>query len=68
VPARVPAAIVRGLNLELVKIARQPDVRGRLEAQGAEVKGSSPGEFAAFIVAERARWGAVIRAAGIRAE
>lgn len=68
VPARVPAAIVKRLHGELAKIARQPDVKERLEAQGAEVIGSTPEEFAAFIVAERARWGKVIRAAGIKAE
>lgn len=68
VPARVSAAIVKRLHAELARIARQPDVKDRLEAQGAEVIGSSPDEYAAFIVSERARWGKVIRAAGIKSE
>jgi tripartite-type tricarboxylate transporter receptor subunit TctC len=68
VPARVPDAIVRRLHGELAKIARQPEVKDRLEAQGAEVFGNTPDEFAAFIRAESARWGKVIKAAGIKAE
>jgi tripartite-type tricarboxylate transporter receptor subunit TctC len=68
VPARVSPAIVKRLNDELVKIARSPDVKDRLEAQGAEVKGTTPEEFGAFIKSERERWGKVIRAAGVKAE
>jgi len=68
VPVRVPADIVKRLHGELAKIARLPDVKDRLEAQGAEVIGNMPDEFAVFIAAERARWGKVIRAAGIKAE
>ena len=68
VPARVPDAIVKRLHGELAKIARLPEIKDRLEAQGAEVFGNTPEEFAAFIRSESARWGKVIRAAGIRAE
>lgn len=68
VPARVPAAIVKRLHDELARIAHSPEVRDRLEAQGAEVKGTTPEEFAAFILSERERWGKVIRAAGVKAE
>jgi len=68
VPARVNPAIVKRLNEELVKIARSPEVKDRLEAQGAEVKGTTPEEFGAFIKTERERWGKVIRAAGVKAE
>jgi tripartite-type tricarboxylate transporter receptor subunit TctC len=68
VPARVSAAIIKRLNEELVKIARQPDVKERLESQGAEISGTTPQEFAAFIRNERERWGKVIRAAGVHPE
>ena len=67
-PIRVPAAIVKRLHGELAKIARLPDVKERMEAQGAEVIGSTPDEFATFIRSELARWGKVIKAAGIKAE
>jgi tripartite-type tricarboxylate transporter receptor subunit TctC len=68
VPARTRAAIVVRLHGELARVARRPDVRERLEAQGAEVIGSTPEEFAAFLRSETVRWGKVIRAAGIKAD
>jgi tripartite-type tricarboxylate transporter receptor subunit TctC len=67
-PARTPSAIVKRLHGELAQIARQPAVRERLEAQGAEVIGSTPEEFAAFIRSETERWGKVIKTAGIKAD
>ena len=67
-PARVSPAIVKRLNGELARIARQPDVRERLEGQGAEVIGSTPEEFAAFIRSETERWGKLIKSAGIKAD
>jgi len=68
VPARVPPAIVQRLHGELAKIARLPDLRERMEAQGSEVVGNTPEEFVAFIRKESERWGKVIRAAGIKPE
>jgi hypothetical protein len=40
----------------------------RLVAQGALLPLGSPEDFAAFIAAERNRWGEVIRRAGIKTE
>ena len=68
VPVKTPAAIVTRLNTELVKIARQPELRDLLGAQGAEVIGSTPEEFTVKIKAESAKWAQVIKAANIRAE
>jgi len=68
VPAKTAAGVVKRVHAELSKIARQPEVKERLEAQGAEVIGSTPEEFAAWIRSENAKWSEVIRAAGIRAE
>ena len=44
------------------------EARDWFHAQGAEVVADTPQEFAAIIRAEHARWGAIIREAGIRAE
>jgi tripartite-type tricarboxylate transporter receptor subunit TctC len=60
--------VVRRLNAELVKALNAPDVRAALVAQGADPVGNSPEAFAAFIRAESARWGKVVRAAGIKAD
>ena len=64
-PAGTPQPIVRRLNAELVKITAAPDVRATFADQGADAKGGTPEEFAAFMDAESARWGTVVRQAGI---
>ena len=56
------------MNADAVKVLREPEVRQRLESLGLEVVGSTPEEFAAFIKAEMAKWGPVIKAANIIAQ
>lgn len=63
-----PESMIRRLNAEIVAALKAGEVRERLIAQGANVVGSSPEEFTQFIRAESARWGKVVRDAGIRAE
>src|SRR5216110_2859957 len=60
--------IVARLHAEVGKVLRLPEVRERLAALGADGVGSTPEEFAAFVRAEHARWGSVIREKGIRSE
>jgi tripartite-type tricarboxylate transporter receptor subunit TctC len=42
-----------------------PDVRARLSANGFDPNGTTPEQFGAFRKAEEARWGRVIKQAGI---
>ena len=56
VPAATPAPVVERLSKELAAVLKEPDVRTRLEAMGAEVVGSSPAELDAFRRAELAKW------------
>ena len=67
-PAGTPRAIVMALHAEIVKILRVAETKERLLAQGFEPVGGTPAEFGAYIKAEIAKWAAVIKAAGIRAE
>ena len=67
-PKATPRAIVMKLNRETVAIVNEPDVKKHLLAEGAEPVGNSPEEFGEFIKSEIAKWGKVIRAAGLRAE
>lgn len=67
-PARTPGEIVARLNREITKILGTSEAREWLAAQGAEPGGSSSQEFAAYIKAEHARWGPIIRKAGIKAD
>jgi len=56
VPAGTPATVVERLSKEVAATLREPEVRTRLEALGAEVIGSSPAELDSFRRAEIAKW------------
>ena len=67
-PAAMPKPIVGRLHAELVKALKVPAVRDTLLSQSTEPVGNTPQEFAAFMKAEHAKWGKLIRAANIRVE
>jgi tripartite-type tricarboxylate transporter receptor subunit TctC len=66
-PAGVPAATVSELNAQLVKALQSEEVRERFAAQGVELSGGTPAEFDAFLRLEIAKWGKIVRAAGMTA-
>lgn len=65
-PARTPPAIVKRVSEEVSRIVRLEDVKSKLEGMGTLPAGSTPEEFAAFIDAESAKWGKVIREAKVK--
>jgi tripartite-type tricarboxylate transporter receptor subunit TctC len=65
-PAGTPQPIVERLNAACVKALRGETLRPRLEAEGAEAAPNTPEQFRDFIIAERQRWGDVVRRAGLR--
>ncbi len=67
-PARAPDAAVARLHEGVVRILGEHALRERLAEQGFEPVGDSPQEFAAYIKSEIAKWGKVVRDAGIRPE
>lgn len=67
-PAGTPNVIVSRLSAELVAILKQPDIRDRLTAQGFNIVGSTPDEFAAFIKAEVPKWAGAIKRSGAKVE
>ena len=67
-PAGTPKDIVARLHAELTKALADPEVRGKLAAQGFDVVGSAPGEFLAFARAESDKWAKVIRDYQVRVE
>ena len=67
-PAKTPKAIVTRLNQEIVDILKQKDVAEKLNQQGALPVGDTPEQFGAYIKAEIDKWGAVVRAANIKAD
>jgi tripartite-type tricarboxylate transporter receptor subunit TctC len=67
-PAGTPQPVVKRLNTELVKIMHAPEMKEKLTATGTEPLTSTPEEFAAYIKREIAKWGDVIRKAGVKAD
>jgi tripartite-type tricarboxylate transporter receptor subunit TctC len=68
VPAKVPADIVKKMNVDTVLALRDPTVRAKLEGIGVAVAPSTPEELASFIKAEIAKWETVIKESGIKVE
>jgi tripartite-type tricarboxylate transporter receptor subunit TctC len=68
VPAGTPQAVIRILHRELVRAFDAPDIREQVANTGSYIAGDSPEEFAAFIRSEVAKWGGVIRRAGIKVQ
>lgn len=68
VPKATPPEIVTRLNAELVKVLRSADVGEQLAKLGAVPVGDSPEQFGAFVKAESARWGKIIKDLGIKPE
>jgi tripartite-type tricarboxylate transporter receptor subunit TctC len=66
-PAKTPAAVIDRLAAEAAKAATQPSLAERFAVDSAEPVGSTPKAYADFIAAEQARWGDVVRKAGIKA-
>ena len=66
VPAATPRTIVTRLNREIVRILKLPDVSERFSAEGAELIGNTPEEFAAYINSEIAKWSKVVKLSGAR--
>jgi tripartite-type tricarboxylate transporter receptor subunit TctC len=67
-PAGVPRAIIEKLGREVAAIVKSPEIGKTFEASGAVAVGSTPAEFSAFLKTETAKWGTVIREAGIKLE
>lgn len=64
-PARTPQPIVERLAADVRQALARPDVRQRLEAEGAQPTDLGPAGFQALIRDEIERWAKVIRAAKI---
>jgi len=67
-PARTPAAVVARLNAEVLALLKTREMRERVGSQGADPAGTSPGELAAIVKRDVAKWARVIREAGIQPE
>jgi len=65
-PAKTPQPIVTQLNAEMRKIIDSDEVKTRLRAAGFEAFSSSPQELGDFVKVQLAKWGKMIKDAGIQ--
>jgi tripartite-type tricarboxylate transporter receptor subunit TctC len=64
-PSGVPAGPLARLRSACANVIADPVIGRRLEEQGIVRLGLNPEEFAAYVAADRQRWGRVIRDANI---
>jgi tripartite-type tricarboxylate transporter receptor subunit TctC len=67
-PAGTPPAIIKKLNIEIVRALKSPEISAQLSEQGADLIASSPEDFDSYLKSETTKWAKVIKAAGIKSD
>ena len=67
VPAGTPKAVINRLHQEITGVLGLADVRERISGLGADVRASTPAQFAEHIRNEMAVWERVVKQSGIQA-
>ncbi len=67
-PAQLPAALVERIYDEAVKVMRSKEMLETIKTMGYEPWTMAPAEFKTFIRADHAKWGRVVKAAGLKPE
>ena len=67
-PAKVPQPIVSKAATGIVKVLSAPEIKARLAPQSVDVVTSSPQAMAKLVREDYARWGKIIKAAGIKGD
>lgn len=65
-PAGTPQPIIDKLSAAMHKAVQNPQLAEKWRQYGGELKATTPAEFAAFIKADSAKWGQVVRQAGVK--
>jgi tripartite-type tricarboxylate transporter receptor subunit TctC len=68
VPAGTPKPVIEKLHKEIAAIQDMPEVQQQFLNRGAEVVKMTPAQFQAYIEREIAKWGDVVKQAGIKAQ
>jgi tripartite-type tricarboxylate transporter receptor subunit TctC len=67
-PAGTAKPIIDKLHAEMVKAMNTPELRERFANVGADTVANTPAQYGAFVESELKKWGAVIKAAGVKAD
>lgn len=68
VPHGTSPEIVNRLNTAVREVLAMPEMKAKFDALGSRVVASSPEDFRKHLAGEFARWGATVKAAGIKKE
>ena len=68
VPAATSRDVVMKLHGETLRAINLPEIRNRMQPEGAEFIGNSPEQFATYIRGEIEKWGRAVKVSGARAE
>ena len=67
-PPATPRALIERVNRELNAVLQRPDVRERFATSGLQIAGGTPADFAAILRRDYDKYGAALRAAGVKPE
>jgi tripartite-type tricarboxylate transporter receptor subunit TctC len=67
-PANTPKTIVSWLHESMLKVVHAPETKAQFEKLGYDTVGSSPDEFAAYLLAEHEKFGNIIKRIGVKAD
>ena len=67
-PGGTPPAIVDKLHDEIVRTLNLPEVKDKFSAQGVDVVGSTPAQFATHLKEQSVLWAKVVKDAGVTPE
>ncbi|EGI77279.1 Bug family tripartite tricarboxylate transporter substrate binding protein [Hylemonella gracilis] len=65
-PAKLPKNVVPKLNADINKALKDTELQMKLNAQGADITGSTPEQFSKLIRDDIARWGAIVKESGAK--
>jgi len=68
VPGKTPPEIISRIGGEVARVVNSAEVRARLVPQGIDLATGSPAELASLIREDSARWGKLMREAGVKPE
>lgn len=63
-----PPEVVARLQRDIAKVLQLPEISRKLVQDGLEPVGSTPEDFRKFLVADKAKWGRVIKQANVKAD
>jgi len=67
-PAALPKDVIAKLNAAFNKAIETPDVKKKLDDQGADVMGGTPEQFGKLIREDIVRWGRVVKESGAKVD